>query len=410
MKAFKSLQSLGYRSFSSSHHQHRSFGTLLLKNSSFIHSKHLNLLNTYHSTNLSSHVSRFDDCRSFSYTRRGNQYWKEFKNHRKFFDEVEKRMNLKSWEDWYQIKFSDVEFHGGAPLLFEYYGNSLVKALLKIYPERQWKPWRFSSVPHGFWRDTIQQRNFMDEFGRDYKVTCFDDWYTIEQDKILERGANNLLQEFGYSLPRAIINIYPHHIWDASRFADSKKLTQADIDELNTLSKRLNEEWSKNPTPLPQFYDPSTIKPSEPIIEKQPEYVSQPPTIPADSILHSISPSFGKPPARVISSAAALAASQSSYTTSSTQTSSPTPSSSTSPASSEQNNNTASLSASSLSKSSPITKASSIADGSSEIEPDDEVLTVYEKPKNQKYYAMETPFTEEDYNVKVDPATGKTIT
>lgn len=33
-------------------------------------------------------------------------------------------------------------------------GGSLVKSLLKAFPEYSWQVWRFEHCPHGYWNDT----------------------------------------------------------------------------------------------------------------------------------------------------------------------------------------------------------------------------------------------------------------
>jgi len=40
-----------------------------------------------------------------------NGFWKEKRNHRKFFDWVGKQLGFKSFEDWYNITHEDINKH-----------------------------------------------------------------------------------------------------------------------------------------------------------------------------------------------------------------------------------------------------------------------------------------------------------
>jgi hypothetical protein len=89
------------------------------------------------------------------------------KNQRKFFDWAGQQLGIKNFEEWYNIKPSEVQKLGsdlkidiasntklgGASLLISEYGKSLIKALITVYPENKWEPWRFLNVQWKFWAD-----------------------------------------------------------------------------------------------------------------------------------------------------------------------------------------------------------------------------------------------------------------
>ena len=64
-----------------------------------------------------------------------NGYWSDLENQRKFFDNLETKLNIKQPEDWYKIQGTEVYKLGGASLLKTYYGSSLPTALVAVYPE-----------------------------------------------------------------------------------------------------------------------------------------------------------------------------------------------------------------------------------------------------------------------------------
>jgi hypothetical protein len=73
-----------------------------------------------------------------------------------FFDELGKKLQIKTLDDWYKISTEDIVQNGGGRI-FYYYGNSLIKGrrllntlltslvLKAIYPEHQWKGYKFTS-------------------------------------------------------------------------------------------------------------------------------------------------------------------------------------------------------------------------------------------------------------------------
>jgi hypothetical protein len=56
-----------------------------------------------------------------------NGFWDDTSNHRKFFDWLGVKLNIKTYEDWYQLTKEDVHQKGGAGLLKIHYNNSVFK-------------------------------------------------------------------------------------------------------------------------------------------------------------------------------------------------------------------------------------------------------------------------------------------
>jgi hypothetical protein len=62
---------------------------------------------------------------------------------REFFDQVAAELGIKEFTGWYTVKVRDIRAKGGGALLRRYYGDSLVKALLSLYPNHPWQVWKF---------------------------------------------------------------------------------------------------------------------------------------------------------------------------------------------------------------------------------------------------------------------------
>lgn len=61
-------------------------------------------------------------------------YWKAFGNQQNFFNELGAKLGIDYWEKWYSVTIEEIRNHGGAPLLQNYFNNSLYEALSIMYP------------------------------------------------------------------------------------------------------------------------------------------------------------------------------------------------------------------------------------------------------------------------------------
>jgi len=61
------------------------------------------------------------------------------------------------WKDWMRITIGNIIQSGGSGLL-NFYGNSLRKALISIYPEHPFQKY-FNALEHSFDEEAVQYRN-----------------------------------------------------------------------------------------------------------------------------------------------------------------------------------------------------------------------------------------------------------
>jgi len=82
--------------------------------------------------------------------------WGDVANHKRFMDWLIGKLGYKTPEEYYQITRRTVAKYGGQRL-FDHYKDvcDLVQA---IYPDFHFLPWRFESVPSGFWQNIDSRR------------------------------------------------------------------------------------------------------------------------------------------------------------------------------------------------------------------------------------------------------------
>jgi len=150
-------------------------------------------------------------------------FWKEISNQRIFFDSLGKELAVKKLEDWYNISLTikDLETHK-ATGLSSYY-SSPTRALMNVYPEFNWKIWKFGNAPQQtIWDDQHIHRDFMDEFAKEREFKHWTDWYQVKRHEIeAAKGLSLLHRHYEGSVSQAVMKIYPEHPWRVSKFAET---------------------------------------------------------------------------------------------------------------------------------------------------------------------------------------------
>jgi len=79
-------------------------------------------------------------------------------------------------------------FVGGqlAPLRKE----PLASIIRKTYPQHKWLNWKFKNLPHGYWMNLDNQREFCDWLRSELKWDSLAGWYTATASDIIEHGGS----------------------------------------------------------------------------------------------------------------------------------------------------------------------------------------------------------------------------
>jgi hypothetical protein len=140
-----------------------------------------------------------------------HRYWKEQSAKREGMDRCGRELGVKELDDWYRVSTADV--HNHLSFVYRQYG-SLYNALLNVYPEHEWDPLKFHSIPRGYWKLPITTQHFYNtfvEWKREYNITNVKEWYQLppHQLKIFKRAANGI---FG-SVHKLMNEWFPEITW-----------------------------------------------------------------------------------------------------------------------------------------------------------------------------------------------------
>jgi hypothetical protein len=145
-------------------------------------------------------------------------YWDDINEQREFFDWVYDQLQFSSKDDWYNLSASDIIRLGGSSLLYYHYNNSPSTALMTIYPNHDWKVWKFQKVPQGHWDHMENQREFFDWIAESLCIHSQWDWYKVTKTQIIQNGGESLLSYYQTSPSNALISIYADSSWQLWRF------------------------------------------------------------------------------------------------------------------------------------------------------------------------------------------------
>jgi len=100
------------------------------------------------------------------------------------------------------------------------YDNSLSKALAALYPNFEWKPWKFRWSPKGFWQNKNNVKSFLESLKKDLNLQKQRDWFFISNKQIKANKGRSLLTK---GLFNTLMSQYPEHNWSIpTRIAPSK--------------------------------------------------------------------------------------------------------------------------------------------------------------------------------------------
>lgn len=117
--------------------------------------------------------------------------WDDFENHRKVIQHLEKKLEIRTPEEWWD-KLDGDTFQDFQGLLQLRYDSSPTRLLSAVYPQLGEKLWRFKKVPQRYWTD-ITTVKFMSDFAEARGIKTPDEWYSVTCDDIDAHGGAGLV-------------------------------------------------------------------------------------------------------------------------------------------------------------------------------------------------------------------------
>eukprot|EP01114_Cavostelium_apophysatum_P000308 TRINITY_DN10288_c0_g1_i1.p1 TRINITY_DN10288_c0_g1~~TRINITY_DN10288_c0_g1_i1.p1 ORF type:complete len:454 (-),score=83.12 TRINITY_DN10288_c0_g1_i1:73-1410(-) len=144
-------------------------------------------------------------------------HWLQISNHRRFFEELGRKLNIKRWQDWYEVDIAKEMKRSGGDGLLQSYGGSAIEAIIISFPEHCWKVWLFvhNKVPEGFWEEENNVSEYVRWLEKEFEIKHYTDWFSVTSKKINEKGGATLLHKRG-SLMNILPEMFPQYDWRQS--------------------------------------------------------------------------------------------------------------------------------------------------------------------------------------------------
>jgi hypothetical protein len=171
---------------------------------------------------------------------------------RTFMEYLKGELGFSKIEDWYKVTALNFMNNKGSGLLAKY-ARSPIQVLQNVYPEYDWKPWRFQNCPKDTWDDFENHRGFMDDLKVKLGYTTMDDWYKLTYDVLQANKGRQLLGRYNHSTSLVVRTVYPEYDWKFWRFAHASQGSWASMTNCkeymeflrNILGYQTYEDWYK---------------------------------------------------------------------------------------------------------------------------------------------------------------------
>ena len=178
-------------------------------------------------------------------------FWDDINNRREYLHQLGTRLGYKNMEDWYKISRRDLTKNDGGGLL-DIYGFSLFQVIQSTFPEYNWKPWKFSHAPKGYWKDVSNRKEYLEDLALKLGYKDMKDWYKINQQEFINYDGGGLLKTFGNSPFKVLETTFSEYHWKPWNFSQVPKGFWEDesnlfryFEEIGKLLEKTKETWER---------------------------------------------------------------------------------------------------------------------------------------------------------------------
>lgn len=177
--------------------------------------------------------------------RKPEGFWERKETHRYAFQWLCRKKKWSFPYGLYNLKKDDL-FKYNIDGLSNYYKLSPTRMVTSIFPEFDWKIWKFQMTPMGYWEDDKNKIEYLKWFENELNITSEKDWYKISINQFKARNGNTLISTyFRGSVVKVVEFLYPKYKFDWNKFYRISRLkNEKSLDALKVriddLAKNLN--------------------------------------------------------------------------------------------------------------------------------------------------------------------------
>lgn len=134
-------------------------------------------------------------------------------NQRRVFDDIARKLNIKTQRDWRDVTDETIRKLGGKMIL-TYYQSSVFATLQNIYPEYEWDVFEHRShLPLHFLKSKENQRKLMENIGKKLGIKQVEDWINVKET-VFRRNGGEALIKYYRNFFTLLQSVYPEKKWN----------------------------------------------------------------------------------------------------------------------------------------------------------------------------------------------------
>ena len=148
-------------------------------------------------------------------------FWNSIENQKAFMTHLGKTLGIKEgdYEGWYKVTVKDIVGNGGKGILV-YHNGSPSSLIAELFPEHDWKIWKFSSIRGRKSKETLRKAvKFVEEKAA---VATLKDWYRVTDEVLKDLELKGFIDANGGIL-KVLRTVYPEEEWKAEFFPKAKR-------------------------------------------------------------------------------------------------------------------------------------------------------------------------------------------
>jgi hypothetical protein len=106
---------------------------------------------------------------------------------RKVLESMKGTLGISKLDDWYNTTNRAMIRAGGA-ILLQNHNGSLINVMRSVYPDHDWKEWKFKYAPPGWWGNVLNQQQYVSWIEKQVGINSLEDWYSTGPAPIESNG------------------------------------------------------------------------------------------------------------------------------------------------------------------------------------------------------------------------------
>ena len=172
-------------------------------------------------------------------------HWGEIENQKLWFEDLRDFYGLTTVEDIYSLNLRMITDFYGITLVKEYYG-SIPNMVESLYPEHDWKPYKFRRAPIGWWSDIKNQKKWFENFRLENGLDDYESLYKVTGKMINDNGGSSLHRIYGVFPLSVISSLYPEYDWKPYKFSKKPDGWWGNIENQNSWFEDFREHYELN--------------------------------------------------------------------------------------------------------------------------------------------------------------------